>query len=141
MNKLLHSLALAFAFLFLFATPTGCALGSKPKTVEAVAFTSTDASDIAAYGALKVWADGYAKRLRANDKTKQSDPGGYLERRLELVKEQGRVSDLRSKYSASVALVIEGWVAAKRAGLPTPPEPIATTTILTLKTEIELLNK
>lgn len=132
---------LAVVFAAGLAILPGCAPGSKPKTVEAIAFTTTDASDVAAYAALQIWAEGYAKRLRENEKTKQTDPGGYLERRLELVKEQGRVSDLRSKYSASVALVIEGWVAAKKAGLSAPPEPIATTNILTLKAEIENLNK
>lgn len=140
--KITRYFALAFTALALLIAPTftGCA-GLKPASAERAAHTTIASSDSATYTALRVWAEGFARREAANEATKKDDPGGYIDRRTALAKEQGKVSDMQARYSAAVQSAIAVWLKAKESGLPVPQEATTTAAIDTLRKDIESLNR
>jgi len=115
----------------------GCAAPSASRA----AHNSIKASDAAVEGAIRVWSVSFASREDANEQTRTSDPGGYLERRHELTKEYGRVIDLHGRYSDAVRATVEAWVTAKQAGLAAPIEPPVTPEIDTLRAQLQAVSK
>lgn len=115
---------------------TGCTTPQAVK-VEVASYKTIKASDEAVSAALKAWAVDYIKRERRNESTRASDPGGYLDRRSELVREEGAVIELKAKYTEAVTLVVSSWIAAKKSGANVPPEPLATSEIVSLVTKLQ----
>ena len=120
---LLTILALFLTIVPIGLTTGGCASTGAP-TAEQVSYKTIKATDDAVLTALKVWANRYVAREKANDATKQSDPGGYLDRRNALIQEDGKVRQLQAEYTSAVSLVVDAWVKAKRAGTNSTAEPI-----------------
>jgi hypothetical protein len=117
----------------------GCA--GRQQTVESAAYNSIRASDAAVEGALRAWSVSYVDREAKNDATRATDPGGYLARRADLLREHGRVHDIHGRYSDAVRAAVETWVALKQSGKPAPLEPIATPDITALRAQIEEIAK
>lgn len=115
----------------------GCAAPS----LSSAHYNSIRTSDTAVEGAIRAWSVSFASREDANEQTRTSDPGGYLERRHELTKEYGRVIELHGRYSDAVRATVEAWVAAKQAGLPAPIEPPTTPEIDTLRAQLQAVSK
>lgn len=129
------------AFAIAVAPITGCTGPSKPATVEVAAYSTIQQTDQAVLTAIQIWANRYAKREAANDATKQSDPGGYLERRSALIQEDGRVRQLQATYTTAVTEVVNAWVAAKRAGTAATAEPVPSSAVLKAASELQSIAK
>ena len=133
--------ALIALILSITTVTTGCTGPAKPATVEIAAYSTIQQTDQAVLTALSVWANRYAKREAANEETKQSDPGGYLDRRNALLKEDGNVRQLQADYTAAVTLVVNQWVAAKRAGTATTSAPVPDEAVLSAAAKIKSIAK
>lgn len=115
------------------ALVTGCA---GPASVESTAHKTIRATDEAVYTALQVWAERYAQREASNEASRATDPGGYVERRQALLREHGRVVELRAKYSTAVQAAVAAWVRIKESGTA-PEEPPATPDVLAIAAELK----
>ena len=129
------------AFLLVFTIPslsTGC---KTPSSAERVAYTTVSAANTGFKTALQFWAVSYAKREAANEATKTTDPGGYLERQRALLTEDGRIRAVQANFTAAETLVVESWLAAKKAGIPVPADPKPSQAMLSSITEVKTLTK
>ena len=131
--------ALAIAAIALGAAGCGT-FGSKeppaPMTAEARAYNSVLDSDAAVLAAIRIWAETYAIREARNESTKADDLPGYLGRRSELLKEEGRVRTLKDEYTKAVSAVVQIWLAAKELGLQVPDEPVPDSSVTAIANEI-----
>lgn len=139
--RLIASLFVAVLCAIMVAGPAAMFVGCAAPSASRAAHNSIKASDAAVEGAIRAWSVSFASREDANEQTKASDPGGYLERRHELTKEYGRVVELHGRYSDAVRATVESWVAAKQAGLPAPIEPPTTPEIDTLRAQLQAISK
>lgn len=126
--KKIPSILLGAMLLLAPVTFTGCTTTQVQKA-EVVSYKTIKASDEAASAALKAWAVRYVKRERDNEATRATDPGGYLERRNALIREEGKVIELKGKYTEAVTSAVNVWVDAKKSGQPVTSEPLATAAI------------
>lgn len=137
--KFLPQILLAFILAFTIpALTTGC---QTPVSAEQAAYTTVAAANTGFKTALQLWAVSYARREAANETTKATDPGGYLERRNALLKEDGRIRIVQANFTASEKLVVETWLAAKSSGIPTSPDPKASQEMISAITEVKSLTK
>jgi hypothetical protein len=111
---------------------SGCATGG----LEQATHATIRATDEAVYAALQVWAERYAQREAKNEGTRAADPGGYIERRQELLREQGRVVELRARYSLAVKAAVEGWIKAAETS-NAPPDPLATEDVAAIAAQLK----
>lgn len=117
-------------------TFTGCTTTQIQKA-EVASYKTIKSSDEAVSAALKAWAVRYVKRERDNEATRASDPGGYLERRNALIREEGKVIELKGRYTEAVTAAVNVWVAAKQSGQPVTAEPLATAAITELVAKLQ----
>lgn len=117
----------------------GCA--TRQQTAEAASYNSIRASDVAVEAAIRAWSVRFADREARNEVTRNTDPGGYLQRQSDLLREHGRVVALHGAYSDAVRATVNAWVAAKQAGLPAPIEPPTTPEIDTLRAQLQAISK
>ena len=132
---------LLLAFLLAFAVPTlntGC---KTPASAEQIAYTTVAAANSGFKTALQLWAVSYARREAANEATKKTDPGGYLERQRALLTEDGHIRTVQANFTAAETLVVESWLAAKKAGIPAPADPKPSEAMLSAITEVKTLTK
>jgi len=111
-------LLLAFLTIVVALLPVGCGTQS----AERVSERTIAASNIAVDSALKAFYLQYAKDEAANDATRTTDPGGYLERQNALLLKHGKVSDALDKYQRITKASIEVWILAE--GKPADPSKI-----------------
>lgn len=89
---------------------TGCkALDGRPKSTEEVTFETIRDSQEAVQAALAIYNKRAAKATVANEKTQQSDPGGYLDRQRALTTRHGNVERAIAEYQAAVNAQIAAW--------------------------------
>ena len=137
--KFLPKILLAFLLAFTIpAFTSGC---KTPTSAEQVAYTTVAAANTGFKTALQLWAVSYAKREAANEATKKTDPGGYLERQRALLTEDGHIRTVQANFTASERLVVESWLAAKKAGIPVPADPKPSQDMLSAITEVKTLTK
>ena len=137
--KILPQILQAYILAFTIPTlTTGC---KTPVSAEQAAYTTVAAANTGFKTALQLWAVSYAKREAANEATKTTDPGGYLERHNALLKEDGRIRIVQANFTASERLVVETWLAAKSSGIPVPPDPKPSQEMLSSITEVKFLTK
>ena len=139
--RLIASLFVAVLCAIMVAGPAAMFVGCAAPSASRVTYDSIRTSDAAVDGAIRAWSASFASREDANEQTRTSDPGGYLDRRHELTKEHGRVVELHGRYSDAVRATVEAWVAAKQAGLPAPIEPQTTPEIDTLRAHLQAISK
>ena len=112
-NRLLNVLVPAWAAMLLIANLafiTGCTgTGGRPKSTEEVTFETIRDSQDAVHAALAIYNKRAAKATVANDKTQQSDPGGYLDRQRALTIRHGNVERAISEYQAAVNAQVAAW--------------------------------
>lgn len=108
-------LFLAFLTIAVALLPVGCA----NQSTERVAERTIAASNVAVDAALKAFYLKYAKDEAANEATRATDPGGYLERQNALLLKHGKVSDALDKYQAVTRAAIESWILVT-GGTPDP---------------------
>ncbi len=114
LTRFLKSLSVAYvAAIFCLASFawTGCTgLGGRPKSAEELTFeTLRDAQDTVK-AALDIYVARAAKATVANDRTRESDPGGFLERQEALTKRQGKVQVAVSEFQAAVTAQRLAWL-------------------------------
>lgn len=137
--KFLPKILLAFLLAFTIpAVSTGC---KTPTSAEQVAYSTVSAANTGMKTALQFWAVSYARREAANEATKQTDPGGYLERQRALLLEDGRIRQVQANFTAAETLVVESWLAAKKAGIPVPADPKPSQAMISSITEVKTLTK
>lgn len=142
LSRILLALCASFITCLFVAGPAALLTGCKtPASVERAAHNSIKASDAAVEAAIRAWSVSYADREARNEATRAADPGGYLERRTELVREHGRVVELHGRYSDAVTAAVETWIARKRANLPAPLEPVATPEVDDLRAQLQAIAK
>lgn len=117
----------------------GCA--TRQQTAEAASYNSIRASDVAVEAAIRAWSVRFADREARNEATRNTDPGGYLQRQSDLLREHGRVVALHGAYSDAVRATVNAWVAAKQAGKPAPIEPLQGPDVTALKFQLEEATK
>lgn len=89
---------------------TGCkVLDGRPKSAEEVTFETIRDSQDAVHSALAIYNKRAAKATVANEKTQQSDPGGYLDRQRALTIRHGKVERAVAEYQAAVNAQISAW--------------------------------
>lgn len=89
---------------------TGCkAFDGRPKSAEEVTFETIRDSQEAVQAALAIYNKRAAKATVANEKTQQSDPGGYLDRQRALTTRHGNVERAIAEYQAAVNAQIAAW--------------------------------
>lgn len=89
---------------------SGCTgLNGRPKSTEEVTFETISDSQDAVHAALAIYNKRAAKSTVANDKTQQSDPGGYLDRQRALTIRHGNVERAISEYQAAVNAQVAAW--------------------------------
>lgn len=113
-NRLLNVLVPAWAAMLLIANlaffTSGCTgLNGRPKSTEEVTFETIRDSQDAVQAALDIYNKRAAKATVANEKTQQSDPGGYLDRQRALTIRHGNVERAIAEYQAAVNAQIAAW--------------------------------
>lgn len=136
--KFLSKILLCIALCFTVPAITGC---QTAPSAEVVGYTTVAAANTGLKTALQFWAVSYAKREASNEATKKSDPGGYLARQNELLKEDGRIRTLQANFTAAETIAVESWLAAKKAGIPVPADPKPTQEMISAITEVKTLTK
>lgn len=129
------------AVLLAFAVPTFSTGCKTPVSAEQVAYSTVESANTGFKTALKLWTVSYVKREAANEATKKTDPGGYLERQHALLVEYGRILSVQANFTAAETLVVESWLAAKKAGLPVPADPKPSQAMLSAITEVKTSTK
>lgn len=135
MKKILSTL-LGAVLLLAPTTFTGCTTTQIQKA-EVSSYKTIKASDEAVAAAIKAWAVRYVKRERDNEATRATDPGGYLERRNALIREEGKVIELKGRYTEAVTSAVNVWIEAKKSGQPVTAEPLATAAINELVAKLQ----
>ena len=143
MKRLASILLLIGALGFVAGLPLamlpGCA--ARQQTAEVASYNSIRASDAAVEAAIRAWSVRFADREARNEATRSTDPGGYLQRQSDLLREHGRVVALHGAYSDAVRATVNAWVAAKQAGKPAPIEPLQGPDVTALKFQLEEATK
>lgn len=110
-------IALSLAFVFALS---GCRTGP-----ERAAHTTIKAANIAVDTAMKAYAKEVVRKEKANDATRATDPGGYLDRHRTALLLHGRVSDAKNAYRDAVNVAVTMWLMQKSDKANAPPEPLA----------------
>jgi predicted dinucleotide-utilizing enzyme len=111
----LIALAISFAVVF-----SGCQSGP-----ERAAHTTIKAANIAVDTAMKAYSREVVRKERANDATRATDPGGYLDRHRTALLLHGKVSDAKNAYRDAVNVAVTMWLMQKSDKANAPPEPLA----------------
>ncbi len=113
LTRFLKSLSVAYVaaiFCLVSFAWTGCTgLGGRPKSAEELTFETIRDSQDAVHAALAIYNKRAAKATVANEKTQQSDPGGYLDRQRALTIRHGNVERAVAEYQAAVNAQIAAW--------------------------------
>jgi hypothetical protein len=113
-NRLFNVIAPLWAVALIVANlawfTSGCTgLNGRPKSVEEVTFETIRDSQDAVQTALAIYNKRAAKATVNNEKTQQSDPGGYLDRQRALTIRHGKVERAIAEYQAAVNAQIAAW--------------------------------
>jgi hypothetical protein len=127
LHRLYLALVLAVTAALPFAPVAGLALVTGCRTTpERAAETTVRAANIAVAAAMDAYHVEVVRRERANESTRAADPGGYLDRRRELLLLDGKVATALGEYQAATKAAIHLWLAVKATGPHAPPEANAT---------------